>query len=64
MAKEYTFRDFRALLRRNGYMFDRYSGDHVIFTNDANTISIPYHGKSLNRMLTLRLIKENNLKEE
>lgn len=63
MAKEYTFRDFRALLRRNGYVFDRYSGDHAIYTNDVNTISIPFHGKEINRMLALRLIKENDLKE-
>ena len=63
MAKEYTFRDFRALLRRNGYVFQRYSGDHMIFSNDDNTISVPFHGKEINRMLALRLIKENNLKE-
>lgn len=64
MAKEYTFREFRALLRRNGYVFQRYSGDHQIYSNDVNTISIPFHGKNLNRMLALRLIKENGLKED
>ena len=63
MAREYTFRDFRILLRQNGYVFNRTSGDHVIFTNDINTISVPYHGKQLNRMIARRLIKENNLKE-
>lgn len=63
MAREYTFRDFRALLRQNGYVFQRCSGDHQIYSNDINTISIPFHGKNLNRMLALRLIKENNLKE-
>ena len=63
MAKEYTFRDFRALLRKNGYVFQRNSGDHIIFSNDVNTISIPFHGKEINRMLAQRLIKENNLKE-
>lgn len=64
MAKEYTFREFRSLLRRNGYVFQRYSGDHQIFSNDRNTISIPYHGKNINRMMVQRLIKENNLKED
>lgn len=63
MAREYTFRDFRTLLRRNGYVFQRTSGDHQIYSNDINTISIPFHGKEINRMLALRLIKENNLKE-
>ena len=64
MAKEYTYRQFRTILRKNGYVFDRYSGDHCIFSNDVNTISIPFHGKEINRMLALRLIKENNLKED
>ena len=64
MAKEYTFREFRTLLRRNGYVFQRTAGDHLIFSNDKNTISIPFHGKEINRMLALRLIKENNLKED
>lgn len=64
MAKEYTFREFRTLLRRNGYVFQRTAGDHQIYSNDKNTISIPFHGKDLNRMLVRRLIKENNLKEE
>ena len=63
MAREYTFRDFRILLRQNGYVFNRCNGDHIIFTNDINTISVPYDGKQLNRMITRRLIKENNLKE-
>lgn len=64
MAKQYSFRQFRILLRRNGYVFDRFSGDHCIFVNDVNTISIPFHGKEINRMLAQRLIKENNLKED
>ncbi len=62
-AKEYTFRDFRILLRSNGYVFQRASGDHYIFSNDDNVISIPCHGKQLNRMVCRRLIKENNLIE-
>ena len=62
-TKEYTYREFRLLLRDNGYVFQRQNGDHVIFTNDTNTISIPNHGKKLNKMICRRLIKENNLKE-
>lgn len=63
MARQYTFRDFRTLLRKNGYVYQRTSGDHIIFSNDYNTVSIPFHGKEINRMLALRLIKENKLKE-
>ena len=63
-AKEYTFRDFRILLRDNGYIFQRQTGDHYIFSNDYNVISVPNHGKKLNKMVCRRLIKENNLKED
>ena len=62
-TKEYSFREFRQLLRDNGYVFQRTSGDHRIYSNGLNTISIPYHGKNINKMLVRRLIKENNLKE-
>lgn len=62
-AKEYSFREFQQLLRNNGYVFQRNSGDHYIYSNDVNTISIPDHGKKLNKMVCRRLIKENNLKE-
>ena len=62
-VKEYSFREFRRLLIDNGYVFLRNAGDHYIFSNGICTISIPDHGKKLNRMVCRRLIKENNLKE-
>ncbi|MCR5453170.1 MAG: type II toxin-antitoxin system HicA family toxin [Lachnospiraceae bacterium] len=61
-AKEYSFREFRLLLKNNGYSFERMSGDHYIYTNGVTMISVPDHGKKLNRMVCRRLIKENNLK--
>ena len=61
-AKEYSFRDFRLLLIKNGYTLERNSGDHWLYTNGANIISIPDHGKKLNRMLCRRLIKDYKLK--
>ena len=62
-AKEYTERDFERLLKANGYRLDRQKGDHNIWTNGNNTISITA-GKQPNRMMVRRIIKENNLKED
>lgn len=60
-TKEYTFREFRIILTKNGYTLKRYSGDHWLYTNGENIISVPDHGKKLNRMLCRRLIKDNKL---
>ena len=57
-AKEFTFKDFVALLRRNRYYLKRCTGDHYIYTNGVNTISI---NQKPNRMVCRRLIKENHL---
>lgn len=57
-------RDFIKLLRKNGFEFDRTSGDHLIYINDKGVhISIPY-GNEINAMLARRLIKENNLRDK
>lgn len=60
-TKEYAFREFRIILTKNGYTLKRYSGDHWLYTNGENIISVPDHGKKLNRMLCRRLIKDNKL---
>lgn len=61
-AKGFSFREFSLLLKANGYAHTRTSGDHVIYSDGTNIISIPHHGKKLNRMVCRRLIKENELK--
>lgn len=62
-AKEYTPREFVALLKRNGYEYDRSKGDHKMYRNkEGNTIAVTT--TKLNRMVAARLIKENNLKED
>jgi predicted RNA binding protein YcfA (HicA-like mRNA interferase family) len=61
-AKEYSFREFQLLLSKNGYDCKRVSGDHFLYTNGKTVISIPCHGKKLNRMLCRGLIKRNGLK--
>lgn len=57
--KQYGFREFKRLLRENGYELVRTSGSHYIFENrDSKTITVPLN---LNRMIEFRLIKEYEL---
>lgn len=53
-------RQFERLLKKNGYKYDRQSGDHRIFTKQGcNHIS--FNMCNLNPIIVQRLIKENNL---
>lgn len=56
--KQWTQKEFFAVLRYNGYYMDRHNGSHAIFTNEKSHISVP---KSMNATIIRRLIKENNL---
>lgn len=58
MRTTYDNRHFIKLLRQNNYTLDRQSGSHKIYSNGRSTISVP---KKLNKMIALRLIKENRL---
>lgn len=60
-AKQWSNSDFCSLLRKNGYSFVWQSGNHQIWSNKVNTISVP--SVRINCMLTRRLIKENNIQE-
>ena len=53
-----TSREFKKLLRKNGYVYVRSKGSHDIYKNDKNTVAVPVR---LNRMIAQRLIKELNL---
>lgn len=57
--KVWTQREFIKVLNKNNYIFVRQKGSHKIFTNNKNTIAVPYR---LNSLIVNRLIKENNLK--
>ena len=55
----YTYRQFRKILNKNGFLLVRKRGDHFIYKNNNGcTISINLR---LNPMVAKRLIKENNL---
>lgn len=57
--KQYTQREFIRIVKRNGYEYNRRSGDHAIYVNDRGRhISIP---PKLECVIARRLIKENNL---
>lgn len=53
-------RDFVPVLKRNGYKLARTKGSHYIFVNRVTHKHISVNG-NLNKMVRLRLIKENNL---
>lgn len=59
-VKTYDTRRFKKLLIHNGYELLRTKGDHYIYGNGKNTVTINRH---INRMVAQRLIKENNLVE-
>lgn len=57
--KQYTHKEFVGIVRRNGFHYNRSSGDHFIYVNKyGKHISIP---RNLNPCIALRLIKENSL---
>ena len=58
MRTTYDNRRFIKILKNNNFVFDRYTGSHKVYTNGKATISVP---KKLNKMIALRLIKENGL---
>ena len=59
-AKTYAKREFEALLKLNGYTYERCRGSHFIYKRGREIISIP---KNLNKMIARRLIKEKGLME-
>ena len=57
--KQYTQTEFIRIVKRNGFLYKRHSGDHAIYVNDRGRhISIPH---KLESVIARRLIKENNL---
>ncbi len=54
----YNTKEMQQILEGNGFKLSRQSGDHFIYTDGNRTVSINYRK---NKMVALRLIKENNL---
>lgn len=53
-------REFEKILKANGYYLVRINSSHFIYSNGHNQITV---NKDLNKMVRLRLIKENKLME-
>ncbi|MBD9108680.1 type II toxin-antitoxin system HicA family toxin [Clostridium sp. AF50-3] len=56
--KPKNLREFEPILKANGYREIRSRGSHFMYGNGKNHITV---NKDLNKMVQLRLIKENNL---
>lgn len=57
-CKTYSTKEIQKILRKNGYEFVRQNGDHLIYSNGTNKITININ---INKMVARRIIKENGL---
>lgn len=57
--KQVSERAFLRKLRNNGYSFLRQNGNHAIYGNGMNTVSVPI--RNFKSVIALRLTKELNL---
>ena len=57
----YTIRDFEKICKKNGYYFRKQTGSHRIYTNGKEQISIPVHGKEMDRYMGKDLIAKYHL---
>ena len=57
--KTITSRELIQLLIAKGFRFERSNGDHKVYKKDDRTVTV--NTRNLNRMVAMRLIKENDL---
>ena len=55
--KTYNDREFKNILKKNGYVYLRSKGDHNIYINERTGRKVTIN-KSLNKMVARRIIKE------
>ena len=58
MIKQYSFKEFCKLIRKNGFELDHITGSHHIYKKKNRTLVV---NKDLNKMVCRRLIKEYDL---
>lgn len=56
--RAYSDREFRKILKKNNYEKVRTKGDHIIYSNGINHLTIT---PKINKVVALRLIKEYKL---
>lgn len=59
MMKAYSYREFRRILERNGFSWDRTTGSHETFVKGDESVTITT--KKISAMICRRLIKEHGL---
>lgn len=59
-TKTYNNRDIQRILRNNGFVFQRQTGSHMIYTNEVGE-HMTVRFANCNKMVWQRLIKEYNL---
>lgn len=58
--RQYTYKEFTNILKRNNYYLKRINGSHCIFINSTGRhICVPKN--RINNCIARRLIKQNNL---
>ena len=56
--RAYSDREFKKILKKNNYKKVRSKGDHIIYSNGSNHLTIT---PKINKVVALRLIKEYKL---
>lgn len=59
-TKAYSDKEFKRILRANGFVFDRCTGDHMIYKRGSEMAIV---SRPMSKMIARRLIKELNLKD-
>ena len=59
--KEYTAREFKRILEKNGYQYDRCKGDHATYKNAETKRQLTYNVVRFKPIVAQRLIKEHSL---
>ncbi|MBE9116408.1 type II toxin-antitoxin system HicA family toxin [Lusitaniella coriacea LEGE 07157] len=62
-----TFAEIRKLLEQEGFVLDRVTGSHHIFTKDEITFVVPVHNKKVKTIYVKRaieLIEQSESKED
>lgn len=59
--KVYNSREFRKIVRKNGWVLDRITADHWIYKHPDNPKILTITAKKFNRMIGERLVNEYEL---
>jgi predicted RNA binding protein YcfA (HicA-like mRNA interferase family) len=52
-----TFADLRTLLEQEGFLLDRVTGSHHVFTKDETTFVVPVHNNRIKTIYVKRAIE-------